>query len=269
MTLAKPNLFARALLLALVLTVPTAALADPVAQDDSAARIAQLNEAGAKAYAERNYRAAIERFVEAYAIDHDPNLLFNIARSYEKLGDLAAAVEKYEAFIKAPGADTDGRIKAKTSLRELRELQAQTSPEDDGERAPTASDSAPPPAAETASPRLWPWVVLGAGAVATGVGATFYALGMADHDKVTSAPGYDDRSAVHPLTRAQAQAYVDSGNTKKLVGGIGLGLGGALVATSVVLFVSGSATASTQSERAVLDVTPTVGGLVASYRGSF
>src|SRR5262245_29889092 len=63
------------------------------------ARVAELNEAGAKHYAKRNYRLAIESFIEAYAIDHDLNLLFNIARCYEELGETAAAIEKYQAFI--------------------------------------------------------------------------------------------------------------------------------------------------------------------------
>ena len=59
------------------------------------ARVSELNEAGAKYYSARSYRRAIEKFIEAYAIDRDPNLLFNIARCYEELGETAAAIEKY------------------------------------------------------------------------------------------------------------------------------------------------------------------------------
>ena len=62
-----------------------------------AARVTELNEAGARFYREKNYRRAIEKFIEAYAIDRDPNLLFNIARCYEELGDTRAAIEKYTA----------------------------------------------------------------------------------------------------------------------------------------------------------------------------
>src|SRR6188768_3442054 len=60
-----------------------------------AARAAELNESGARLYRARDYRQAIEKFIEAYAIDRDANLLFNIARCYEELGDTGAAIEKY------------------------------------------------------------------------------------------------------------------------------------------------------------------------------
>ncbi len=97
----------RTVVAALGIALPSLAFAaEPAAtapDGSTSARIAELNESGARAYADRNYRAAIEKFVEAYAIDHDPNLLFNLARCYEKLGDLPAAIEKYEAFVAAPG----------------------------------------------------------------------------------------------------------------------------------------------------------------------
>jgi len=236
----------------------------------ASARIAELNETGARAYAERNYRTAIEKFVEAYAIDHDPNLLFNIARCYEKLGDLGAAIEKYEAFVAAPGADTEGRIKAKESLTELEHLREQGGVTPREERA-TGGESAPP-AAEASDGsgstfNVWPWVTLGAGVVVTGVGATFYALGASDHAQVTDAAGYNDPSVVYPMTRAEAQGYVDSGNTKKLVGGIGLGLGGALIATGVVLLVTGKGAEPAQT--ASFTLAPSTEGVVAGYSGRF
>src|SRR5262245_47021729 len=105
---------------------PTPAIAEPAADGSDpgrAARAAELNEAGARLYRERNYRQAIERFIEAYAIDRDANLLFNIARCYEELGDTSAAIEKYTAYINAPGADAAGRLRAEQSLRALRALQ--------------------------------------------------------------------------------------------------------------------------------------------------
>lgn len=262
------------ILVALGVTLSSAAFgAEAGGSPDAAAsaRIAELNETGARAYAERNYRTAIEKFVEAYAIDHDPNLLFNIARCYEKLGDLGAAIEKYEAFVAAPGADTEGRIKAKASLTELEHLREQ------GGVAPregaTAGGESAPPAAETSDTSgssfdVWPWVTLGAGVVVTGVGATFYALGASDHAQVTDAAGYNEPSVVHPMTRSEAQGYVDSGNTKKLVGGISLGLGGALIATGVVLLVTGKS-AEPASQAASFTLSPSTEGVVAGYSGRF
>ena len=145
--------------------VARAAEPDPAADP---ARIAELNEAGARAYAERHYRMAIEKFVEAYAIDHDPNLLFNIARCYEKLGDLGAAIEKYETFVAAPGADTEGRIKAKASLAELQQLKEQggVTPQDAAAPATGAETQASSSGDESSSKvDIWPWVTLGAGEI--------------------------------------------------------------------------------------------------------
>ncbi|HTV22205.1 MAG TPA: tetratricopeptide repeat protein, partial [Polyangiaceae bacterium] len=103
---------------ALALAPTTARAVDnrPSPPPASASSVAQLNEEGAALYAARDYRRAIEKFIQAYAVDSDPNLLFNIARCYEELGEIDAAIEKYETFLKTPGADTRGRQRARESL---------------------------------------------------------------------------------------------------------------------------------------------------------
>ena len=267
----------RAVVIGCSVTLPAlAGAAEPPAPSSEAstsARIAELNEAGARAYDGRSYRAAIEKFVEAYAIDHDPNLLFNLARCYEKLADFPAAIEKYEAFLAAPGADTEGRVKANTSLVELRRLrdQNETKPADREQSAAESSSAATGSSVESGSSAhgVLPWVTLGAGVVVTGVGVTLYALGVRDHSQVTSSLGYGNPAIVNPLTRAEAQSEVDAGNTKKLIGGIGLGLGGALIATSVVLFVTGKPESSASAKTAGLTVSPSTNGFFAGYSGRF
>ncbi|HYQ16809.1 MAG TPA: hypothetical protein VEQ58_13650 [Polyangiaceae bacterium] len=265
--------------MALGLSLSRLASAEPSAEattnsTDGSARITELNETGARAYAERNYRAAIEKFVEAYAIDHDPNLLFNVARCYEKLGDAVAAIEKYQAFLAAPGADTEGRVKAKISLLELEQLR------DRGRAAtpaatPSASEATPhaadeTPRASSSAHGYLPWLSLGAGAVLTSVGATLYVLGMHDHELVTSSSGYGDATQVDPLTRAEAQNYVDAGKTKKLAGGIGLGLGGALLTTGVLLLLTGKSEAAAGGPHgAGLTLSPSERGFSAGYSGRF
>jgi tetratricopeptide (TPR) repeat protein len=251
---------------ALVLSVSialasTPALAEPAsdgAETGRGARAAELNEAGARLYRERQYRQAIEKFIEAYAIDRDANLLFNIARCYEELGDNGAAIEKYTAYMNAPGADAAGRLRAEQSLRALRALARGTksaSPpqpiagggeSSDGGRgarpAPEEKPAADEPGATSDADsvslrRTLAWSALGTGALVAGLGATVFYLGMRDHDQVTSSPGYGDPAAANPMTLAEARALVDSGDWKKLAGGIGLGVGGALLVTSAALFV--------------------------------
>ena len=81
----------------------------------------ELSEQGLAFYKARDYRRATEKFLQAYAIDPDPNLLFNVARCYQALGDLVAAIEKYEAYLRSPNIDATGRERAEKWLRTLRE----------------------------------------------------------------------------------------------------------------------------------------------------
>jgi tetratricopeptide (TPR) repeat protein len=257
---------------------------------EASAEVTRLNEAGSELYKIREYRRAVEKFIEAYAIDHDPNLLFNIARCYEQLGETEAAIEKYEQFSKMPGADTDGRQRAEESLRKLRQLllvQGQDDPPTDAEAlgqttSPTPPIAAPRPAADSvngeadgSSLRLWAWLSLGVGAAAAGVGTTLYLLGSADHSKVEDTQGFGSSVRVHSLTQAEAEHLVASGDTKKRLGVIGFSAAGAFVVTSALLFifdddpwVATENPPSAFSPRAVA-FAPSDDGVRFSFSGSF
>lgn len=237
--------------------------------------VAQLNEEGASLYAARDYRRAIEKFIQAYAIDNDPNLLFNIARCYEELGEVDAAIEKYETFLKTPGADTRGRQRARDSLaalkqmRDTRDTDATVSGSASVSSTAERDDSgAAPPAAASEGSSAWPWVTLGGSVLFAAAGATFYVLGASDHGQVTDAPGYGDPQAISTLTRREADDLVSSGDTKKLIGGVSLGLAGALAATYVVLLVTDDDT-SAQEQDVAFSIAPSRGGASLSVQGSF
>jgi tetratricopeptide (TPR) repeat protein len=242
----------------------------------NATGVAQLNEEGAALYAARDYRHAIEKFIQAYAVDADPNLLFNIARCYEELGEVDAAIEKYETFLKTPGADTRGRQRARESLatlREARDRAAEPPPARTpaaAETSPAAAPAAPAPEAAEGSSVL-PWVTLGGSLAFAAVGTTFYLMGASDHGKVTDARGYGDSSAVSEMTRRQADDLVSSGDTKKLIGGISFGLAGALAATYVVLLITDDETESEPEPAGnlALSLAPSPRGAQFSLHGSF
>src|SRR5688572_13619877 len=195
--------------------------------------VAQLNEEGAALYAARDYRRAIEKFIQAYAIDTDPNLLFNIARCYEELGEVDAAIEKYESFLKTPGADARGRQRARESLSALRASKenaaASSRPAPSADEPAASSEPRPDqPVAKAEEDSSLPWWVLVGSIAFAAAGTTFYLLGASDHGKVTDAEGFGDPDAVSSMTRREADELVSSGDTKKLVGGIGFGVAGAL-----------------------------------------
>lgn len=241
--------------------------------------VTQLNEAGMELYKQRDYRRAVEKFLQAYAIDHDPNLLFNIARCYEQLGDSEAAIEKYEEFVKMPGADTQGRQRAYDSINQLRQLVAaaesgpQPAPNSTEASAPAAEqNSAPAPESPPATvevsgdgPGLLPWFLLGAGVVAAGAGTTIYMLGQADHDQVREAPNYGQPGRVVGMTEAEARNWVETGDQKKLFGLIGVGVGGALMVTSAALFAFGGSSQEHVSEPQLALLPTTDGAGVVAF----
>src|SRR2546423_3543909 len=87
-----------------------------------------LSDEGFALHRRGEYRRAVEKFLQAYALDPDANLLFNIARCYQTLGDVDAAVEKYEAFLANAGPDDPGRKRAAEALRALRRSRIAATP---------------------------------------------------------------------------------------------------------------------------------------------
>jgi tetratricopeptide (TPR) repeat protein len=253
-----------ALTAALLLASPAYA-ADPSAGPPAPIAL-ELSEDARESYDQGNYERALLLFSEAYEREPDPNLLFNIARCHEKLGQVDAALEKYDAFLASPNADPEGRDKAEASRAELVRARDRLRV-DEKERASAAKgDADAPPRAGSSgmSSSLTPWLLLGAGVAALGSGVVVYSLGVSDHHEVENQAGYDDPSRVAPMTQRDAEARVESGKEKKLVGGILLGGGGALLASSVLLFVLDRDEPST---KVGFDVSPR--GASMAIRGRF
>jgi hypothetical protein len=87
-------------------------------------------------YKAHDYRKAIEKYVAAYALDPDPNLIFNQGRCYEALGDGPAANEKYQEFLRKPGGDVGARKKAQAFVDGfVKEPESSAAPTIPGSRA--------------------------------------------------------------------------------------------------------------------------------------
>ncbi len=203
-------------------------------------RVTKLNEQGARLYERGEYRRALERFIEAYAVDNDATLLFNIAHCYEKLGDTQAAREKYEAFLNGSGPEAPGRGQARKRLSALR--RAAAAPPAVRRREPVAMVSGG--AAPADSEASWieqatPWALVVSGIALGTAGTLYFISGAQDHSSLTGQSAYDNPSRVSPLTRAEASELVDEGTRKKYVGGAGLALGVGLLATYVGVYLLG------------------------------
>jgi tetratricopeptide (TPR) repeat protein len=218
------SLRAAALLGALALSAPAGAQSP----DSDALRAVRLNDSGSALYVAGDYTGALLAFERAHALESNPNLLFNIAGCHERLGHRQQALEYYRRFLIEPGSDPEGRARA---LQSIHELEAAVAPAP----AQTATSSRDASRHSLWEHPAWPVATLGAGILLAGLGAGLYLDGAHDHNQVESAASYGDVRQPHPMTEVEARALIDAGDTKKLLGGVGLGLGSALIATHLVL----------------------------------
>ncbi len=102
--------------------------------------------------------------------------------------------------------------------------------------------------------RVAAWVTLGAGVAAVATGAGFFAIARSAQGEVT---------AGNPSPYLTLQEKVAAGKVNDVVGFTALGTGGALVVTSILLFLLGPSTVP------VVSVAPSAGGAVVVLGGSF
>ncbi len=84
---------------------PSVAQAAPAAEES----FDTLTEEASEKYSEGDYDGAIALFERAYALDPEPNILFNIGRIYEESGNYEDAIVYYERFISEPQVDLDAK----------------------------------------------------------------------------------------------------------------------------------------------------------------
>lgn len=243
-----------------------ACFAAPVQAQDEASQVEQLFAEGASLYRAGKYRAAIDKFDEAYAIYPEPNLLYNKARAHEALGEIAQALATYRKCAASPQVEANVKVKAEQKAQMLEQAQRQTreAPVDPAQPALTVQTPAPE---SSAGLTVAKWAVTGvAGALAV-AGAVVFTMGVSDHNKVTNASA-DAGGGVATLTLAEAQQLSDDGAQKKTLG-VGL-MGGAAAAAAgaIVLFlVDGGGKTASQTPALGFAIMPDGGAL--SWQGTF
>ena len=93
--------------------------ADEATVDREAEFQAQLD-AGLAHYEERRYAEAAAAFEAAYAIRAEPELAYNIARSYERAVMREEAIAAYDRFLGLPGTTSEMRNRARSARSSLR-----------------------------------------------------------------------------------------------------------------------------------------------------
>jgi len=215
---------------------------------------------GVTAYKKGNFEAASEALGKSFDLERDVDTLFAWAQSERKLEHCEKAIELYEKLLTfdLPAANKEAVDTKLTECRTqllLNDHKAEPSPVTPPPVTPppvapkVESTAEPPPVAEHAviapvappmtdtpsAGRAWykdPIAIglVGTGTVATGIGVGFLISANSAHNSVndkTKAPNYDD-----------AQRFLDQAQSRRKIGLVATGAGGALLIGGVVWIVT-------------------------------
>jgi hypothetical protein len=267
----------RALSVLLCLTLLFAGAVPAYAEgEDDAAKAKEHFIQGQALYKEGKYREAIEELKRAYALKPAPGLLLNIAHTYRKIDDKATALDYYKRYLEfAPNAKNADQIKAIIAELEGKKPEA-------GGTATPAPVVAPPaelPASEEgdnplaavkrrttevkSSPyRVWKWVTLGVGVGLLGGGVATAVIAKQKQDSLEKAASDSTTlggctvmanpcppAAIRPASSFDMYRSLESdGKTMATASGVLFGIGGAVLATSVILFILDARSSKVEEE---------------------
>lgn len=204
-----------------------------VASSDSPTA-AELSDQAVTRFKAKDYDTAASLFEQAYALDPNPNYLFNIGRVFEEKGDLPRAVEFYDRFVKEPGVQIESRDRAAQRLRVLRAIVDDSKSKPEGKAEGPEEDGAKPEPLPTEGPKdvedpnkpmkLAGYSLLGIGGVSMIVGGVLGGLALGKRSDLKETQIISER-----------QSLASSGPTLALASDIGLFAGLGLAATGLVL----------------------------------
>ncbi|MDC0667152.1 hypothetical protein [Nannocystis radixulma] len=202
-------------------------------------------EEGSKAYNLGKFDVAIARFEAAYELSHANALLYNLGQAYSKryevdpdpahLRQARVLFINFAKISEAAGEDSrDARARVTAidaKLAEIKAAEAEAAPQPEGPTPPPAPATPPPKQPyRPGAPGIAGYALLGAGLVlGTGLGA----LGFVSADRITAQRA--DEATYVPLSAARAQLYDDGVQSARGLAFAGIGIGGALLLTGVVL----------------------------------
>jgi hypothetical protein len=163
--------YARVLAIAIVAVAASRADARPT-QDDKTREARRLYEQGIRHYNVTEYDSAIAAFKEAYLLSAAPELLFNIAQAYRRMGpeSCRSAVEFYRNYLNAePNVSKHAAVQE--ILTELGPCSASALEPAAQPSAPPSPDTPSPPMTVEQSAGLpWDLVLMSGGAVVAAAG---------------------------------------------------------------------------------------------------
>ncbi len=196
----------------------------PASAEDDAdrARAIALFEESAEDYRAGRFAHAAALLREAYALEPEPVLLYNLARALEGTGEDEEAIDAYERYL-ATGAGDDDADAARARLEVLRaRVEERRRLEQQAQAAAHLGVDVPPPRTERArDDDPTPWILAGAGGAALAIGAVLGGLMLDRASVAEEAPIHE--TAARAL--ADAQGLAVAADALFGVGGLLAGIG--------------------------------------------
>ncbi|MFZ4580096.1 MAG: hypothetical protein ACOYOB_17055 [Myxococcota bacterium] len=207
----------------LVLLLQTAGVAYAApASGTPAAAVAEAEAFATRAkelFKARDFQRSAKMFMQAYALSHEPALVYNAARAYEEAGMAGDAASLFRLYISLTD-DADGILEARERVKRL---EGKT-PTPAGTPA-TALPSEPTQVTASAlepTPPNWPlWAVAGGAGVTVTAGVVLLFVGKTGTDDANARLTNDRKAYNDAFDTAQAQWWSGAGLT-----GLGVGLSG-------------------------------------------
>jgi tetratricopeptide (TPR) repeat protein len=106
----------------------------------------RLAEDAVNAYKGADYKRAVELLQKAYEIRQVPALLYNMAKAYDKLGDIDRAYDAYHLYADSAAADPKLKARAEQRVAALADAKRKKKAEQRAAEAPPPPANPPPPA---------------------------------------------------------------------------------------------------------------------------
>jgi tetratricopeptide (TPR) repeat protein len=212
---------------------PELARADNAVPAKDKKKAAELFKKSVDAYRKGDFQTTVDLLTQAYALDPQPVLLYNLARAQEGLGNSDAAIDAYEKFLaQEPKAADRGAIEQRlATLRRQRDerVAAQKAREggdaSDPNNPPSKTKQPPPPPPDEPPPprkrNIFPFVVGGAGVAALGVGVVTGLMAKSGESDANAEPKQD--RAIEQRDSAETLATIST--TTFIIGGVLLAAG--------------------------------------------
>jgi tetratricopeptide (TPR) repeat protein len=215
-----------------------------VAQDDKTERARIHLKAAIAYYDEARYEDAAREMEAAYHLKPLPDLQYNLAQCYERLGRYTDAATAYDTYLRANATAPDRKL-VETRIANLRERAAATAAGSQAPPLPSSSEkvvfktivvyrTAPPPPGRGVRFAAYGLGVIALGALASGI--SFAVLAKQNADVVTNGG-----SITNPMTfDGTPRLAQTSGQTDVIVSGVSFGVAALCAGGALGLYLLGN-----------------------------